>query len=274
MGEIRLGTSGYSFDDWKGTVYPQNIKDSEMFAYYIDHFRLNSVEINFTYYKMPAAKVFDFYARKSPDDFLFTAKLFSGITHDPWIGDSPVVIDKEQCARFLAGVQPLAELGKLGCLLAQFPPHMRPGEQAWNYLLSLREAFDGYPLVYEFRNKAWGSKHTVTALKQAGIGFCAVDEPQIGPLMPLVPAVTSDIAYLRLHGRNMNWFQNKTVRYDYLYSEQELIALLPTINSMVSKSSKMYIQFNNCHAGSALRNAKMMQYLLGLDQPPIQGVLF
>jgi uncharacterized protein YecE (DUF72 family) len=159
-------------------------------------------------------------------------------------------------------------------LLAQFPPHLRPGKAAWDYLFELRDAFEGHHLVYEFRNKEWVNDETILALKQAGIGYCAVDEPQIGPLMPLIPAVTSDIGYLRLHGRNKQWFKDKTVRYDYLYSHEELTEFLPTIDSMASQCSTMYIQFNNCHAGSALRNVKTLQDMLGLDEPPLQGVLF
>lgn len=274
MGEIRLGTSGYSFGDWKGVVYPANIKDSEMFDYYINQFRLNSVEINYTYYRMPSIKVFDTYSMKSPDGFDFTVKLFSGITHDPWTSSREVVIDKDLCVRFLDGIKPLAQSGKLGCLLAQFPPHMRPCKSAWDYLFTLQEEFKEHNLIYEFRHKEWVSDSTIKTLKQAEIGYCAVDEPQIKPLMPLVPAVTSDIAYLRLHGRNKDWFKNKTVRYDYLYSDEELNGFLPIISSMSSMSSKIYIQFNNCHAGSALRNVKMMQRLLGLDLDPVQGVLF
>ena len=274
MGEIRLGTSGYSFEHWKGTVYPSGIKNSEMFAYYIDQFRLNSVEINYTYYKMPSSNVFTSHVQRSPKDFQFTVKLFSGITHEPWMGSADGQLDHELCFEFLDGIRPLIESGKLGCLLAQFPPHMKPSDQAWAYLEGLYEAFSRYPLVYEFRNKRWISDDTFKALRQRGIGFCAVDEPHIDPLMPLVPEVTSSIAYLRLHGRSEKWFSDSALRYDYLYSEDELKSFLPTIHQMQSKSETLYIQFNNCHAGSAVRNVKMMQYLLDLDVPPLQGVLF
>jgi len=274
MGEIRLGTSGYKFEDWKGTVYPQNIRDSDMFAHYVNQFRLNSVELNYTYYVMPSRRVFESYACKCPKDFEFTVKLYGGIPHDPWLGNSPLSVNKELCARFLSAMEPWAETDKLGCILAQFPPHMRPSDMAWDFLFTLRNALSGYRLVYEFRHKDWISRHTISTLKQVGIGFCAVDAPLVGPLMPLVPAVTSDIAYLRLHGRNRLWFKDASVRYDYFYSPEELRALLPTIRSMAMRSGKIYIQFNNCHAGSALRNVKMMQYLLGLNLPPAQGVLF
>jgi uncharacterized protein YecE (DUF72 family) len=270
MNDIRLGTSGYSFDDW----YPSHVKGPQMFHYYVDQLRLRTVEINYTFYRMPSARVFDFYVNKSPDSFDFTVKLFGGITHDPCQNGIEPVVDKDLCARFIDGIRPLVESGKLGCILAQFPPHLSPGKSAWDYLLSLHDSLRDYKLVYEFRNKKWVSEKTISALKRVGVGYCAVDCPQVGPLMPLVPAVTSNIGYLRLHGRNKKWFADKSVRYDYLYSMDELKGFLPTIYSMASMCSTVYVQFNNCHAGSALRNVKMMQCLLGQDEPPLQGVLF
>lgn len=273
MGKIYLGTSGYSFDDWIGRVYPEGIKKSQMFAYYLNNFGMNSVEINYTYYKMPARKVFQHYAAITPEDFRFSVKLFSGITHEPWIGERSGKLDQAACSGFLEGIYPLVDVGRLGCLLAQFPPHLTPTENAWQYLYSLKEAFFDLPLVYEFRNKRWISQTTFAALRNAGIGFCAVDQPQIGPLMPLVPEVTSDTSYLRLHGRSANWFSDSKLRYDYLYSEEELRSFLPDIRQMQSQSKIMFIQFNNCHAGSAVRNAQMMKQLLDMDVPPTQGVL-
>lgn len=265
---IRIGTSGYSFQDWRGTVYPANIKNQDMFAYYVGHYRPNTVEINYTYYRQPVARTFESMIKKSPEDFMFTVKLFGGITHEA-MRPEPTI-----CNQFLQGIEPLIESKMLGCILAQFPPMFQPGKKAWDFLLSLPEALDGLPLVYEFRNKEWASEATNHALKKAGIGYCAVDGPQVGPLMPLVPAVTSDIGYLRLHGRNMNWFKDPAHRYDYLYSEDELKSFIPIINQMAAESTVLYVQFNNCHAGAALRNVKMLQFLMDLDLPPMQGELF
>ncbi|MFQ3549492.1 MAG: DUF72 domain-containing protein [Armatimonadota bacterium] len=274
MADIRLGTSGYSYDHWKGKVYPSTIKNSEMFLYYINQYRPNSVEINYTYYKQPSAKVFEYYVKNSPKDFDVVVKLFGGITHKSFKSIPPIKADKTVCTQFLEGIKPLAESGKLGCLLAQFPESLKPSSRTWGYLHSIQDEMGDLPLVYEFRNKEWISEKNLVSLKLSGIGFCVVDEPKLGELMPLYPAVTSDIAYLRLHGRNPNWYTNPDFRYDYLYSEEELSEFIPIIEKLSSESKVMYIFFNNCHAGSALRNVKMMQNILGMGMLPMQGILF
>ena len=272
MGKIRLGTSGYSFQSWKGSVYPSSIKDSRMFSHYVEQFRFNTLEVNYTYYRLPSARSMEKFAKKSPEGFDFTVKLFGGITHDPW--KSPCPVDNDLCGEFLEGIRPLAASGRLGCVLAQFPMNMRRNRDSLDYLRRLPEALGGVPLVYEFRNKEWISDETNKFLKNLGVGFCAVDEPQLRDLMPLVPEVTSDIAYIRLHGRSSLWFEDPSHRYDYLYSDVELNSFLPTIESMSKQSRTLYVAFNNCHAGSAVRNAKMMMSLLDIDLPPMQAELF
>lgn len=274
MGEIRLGTSGYSFPDWKGTVYPSGIKGTEMFSHYVNQFRFSTVEINYTYYRQPSAKSMEMLAVKSPADFDFTVKLFGGITHEPWKASTSPKPDPKLCAEYLEGLRPLLASGKLGCLLAEFPMNVRENPESWAYLLALRDSLENLPLVYEFRNRDWASKETLSRLREEGIGFCAVDEPHISQLMPLMPEVTSDIAYLRLHGRSKNWFGDLASRYDYLYTERELRDFLPAIGSMSEKSKVTYVMFNNCHMGSSVRNAKMLRELMGMDIPPLQGELF
>jgi len=262
MGMVRIGTSGYSFRSWKGTVYPPTIKESQMLSYYINEFKFNTVEINYTYYHQPSAKTMASLAQKTPEGFDFTVKLFGGITHEPFRSGIPEHVDTSLSAQFTEGIAPLKESGKLGCVLAQFPPGMPYTPKTWNYLLSLKESFHDVPLVFEFRNRAWASNETFERLREADIGFCAVDCPPLESLMPLIPEVTSKIAYLRLHGRNPNWFKEPFRRYDYVYTTEELEQLLGTIREMASRSDKMYIAFNNCHAGAALRNAKALQEMI------------
>lgn len=274
MGDIRVGTSGYSFQSWKGTVYPSRISDSQMFAYYVEQLRFKTLEVNYTYYRLPSAPSMEKFAKKSPAGFDFTVKLFGGITHEPFKSPHPARIDNGLCSEYLEGLRPLAESGKLGCVLAQFPMNVRRDKSTMDYLSRLPDALGGVPMVYEFRNKEWVSEEAVKYLKNIGVGFCAVDEPQLSSLMPLVPEVTSSIAYLRLHGRSPKWFSDPDLRYDYLYSSDELKSFIPAVESMSEKSGILYIAFNNCHAGSAVRNAKTMLSLLDMDTPPVQGELF
>ena len=91
------------------------------------------------------------------------------------------------------------------------------------YLERFKEEMSGVPLVYEFRNRMWMKEQTFQFLERNGIGFCIVDEPKLPKLMPYLPKATSEIGYFRLHGRNTNWFNvPMKVRYDYLYTEEEL----------------------------------------------------
>jgi uncharacterized protein YecE (DUF72 family) len=154
---------------------------------------------------------------------------------------------------------------KLGCVLIQFPSFFWPNKNNFNYIKQSRDHFDGVPLVIEFRNKAWVNEKTFPFLQENNLGFCVVDEPQLPRLMPFVPKATSNIGYVRLHGRNKNWFKSsREERYDYLYSEQELKELTGPIQDISENTVKTYVFFNNCHAGSAAKNGLMMERIMGI----------
>jgi len=102
-------------------------------------------------------------------------------------------------------------------------------------------------------------------LKENGLASCAVDEPKLPRLMPFVNEVTSSLGYLRFHGRNPNWLNAPVAaRYDYLYTNEELEEFVPEARTMNSRAGKMFVFFNNCHAGSAVKNAGMFRKMLGL----------
>jgi uncharacterized protein YecE (DUF72 family) len=152
---------------------------------------------------------------------------------------------------------------KLTCVLAQFPFGFFPNRENIGYLERFRDEMADFPLVFEFRNRTWMKEQTFQFLEKHGVGFCIVDEPKLPKLMPYLPKVTSKIGYFRFHGRNPNWFNVPlNVRYDYLYNERELKEFIPDIKDTSQKTAKTLIFFNNCHAGSAAKNAAQMAKLL------------
>jgi len=267
---IKIGTSGFSFKDWLGTIYPEKLSSKEMLTYYEQQLRFDCVEINSTYYTLISDKSFLSTANKTSKNFEFVVKGYKGITHDPFdnrLKEQKVSIKtaKENTEKFIYSIQPLKEKNKLASVLLQFPVFFYPSNESNDYLLQCKEWFKDIPLVIEFRNNAWAKKETFEFLKKNKLGYCAVDEPKLQRLMPFINEVTSDIGYIRFHGRNPNWFNvSAGERYNYLYSETELKSFIPEINKMDNKAKKTYIFFNNCHAGSAIKNAIMLKKMLGI----------
>jgi len=263
---LRLGTSGFSFKDWIGPVYPPGIKPPEMLKYYEKDLGFDTLEVNFTYYSLPSVRSFEGMARKTSKNFEFVVKANRGMTHDMINTDTWTLEDNSQVfEKFNLSLTPLKESGKLGCVLAQFPPFFYPKKETMDYMLTFKERMGEVPVVVEFRNKAWLKESVFQFLQKNDLGYCIVDEPQLPGLMPYQSRATTDIGYFRFHGRNRNWFNVPAAeRYNYLYSEEELRRFVPDIKRIAKETSKAYIFFNNCHAGKAAKNAEMMKKLLGL----------
>ncbi len=253
---LYIGTSGFSYQDWIGPFYPENIKKEDMLSLYARQF--NTVEINSSYYRIPPAAVFYRLQRKVPNDFKFAVKANQEITHTR--GDNQTVFQE-----FRSSLQPLLDSGKLGCILAQFPYSFYNNQGNRDYLCSLTDKMDGLPLVVEFRNAYWIKEEVFDLLRKNKIGFCAVDQPPLKGLVPPVAETTSDLGYIRFHGRNKEkWWQHEQAyqRYDYLYTEQELKEWVPKIKQVVAQTKDQYIFMNNHYKGKATKNALMMTKLL------------
>jgi uncharacterized protein YecE (DUF72 family) len=261
---IKIGTSGFSFPDWKGTVYPVGIQERDMLSFYEKELGFNVLEINFTYYTLPSQKSLAAMSQKTSNSFEFVVKSFKGMTHEIWDKETGTRIENQEVfKKFKYSLVPLIEEKKLACVLAQFPYGFFPNQENLDYLEKFKEEMEDIPLVVEFRNKIWLKEQTFQFLEKNRIGFCVVDEPKLSQLMPYQPRATSAIGYFRFHGRNINWFNVPTsVRYDYLYSEKELKEFIPDIKDISKKTGKTFIFFNNCHAGSAAKNAAQMAKLL------------
>lgn len=261
-GRIYVGTAGFSYSDWKGVFYPESLSPRQFLEYYSGRFPC--VEIDFTYYRQPSPKTMGSMASRVGPDFRFTVKAHRTITHEI---PSPSELEKE-IATFVEGITPMAEAGVLGCVLYQFPWSFRYSRENLAYVSSLGSLITLAPAVVEFRNASWARDDVYRALRDSGTGFCCVDEPSLPSLFPKVAVVTSNLAYVRFHGRNAaKWFNHKEAweRYDYLYSDEEMMPWVSRIRNMEEKADEVYVMYNNCHRGQAALNALRMQELLGLE---------
>jgi len=250
-----FGTSGFSYDDWKGNFYPEGIKKNEMLSFYDSMFK--TVEINVTYYTIPSADAFAKMAGKTKDEFEFVVKVNQETTHRRRENKSSV-------NSLIEALKPLSEQKKLGGLLAQFPYSFPNTEQNRKYLLNTKEFVRDIPLFIEFRNASWNKTAIKEFLKVNDIGYVNVDEPNLKGLLPQQDWLTSDIGYIRFHGRNeKKWWDGKgSERYEYEYNTDQLKEWLVRISDVLKKSYKSYIFFNNHPKGNAPANAQSLQNLV------------
>ncbi|NLV41946.1 MAG: DUF72 domain-containing protein [Candidatus Hydrogenedentes bacterium] len=268
---IRVGPAGWAYDDWRGIVYPEDMPRTRPPLSLLSEW-FDTVEINVTFYRLMDPHQ----TRRWPElvaanpRFAFCAKLWRGFTHDPEFDAFP-----EAAARFLEGLRPLRDAGRLGMLLAQFPWSFRRTEENRVRLARLADAFEGLPLAVEVRHDSWDRAAFYTGLEARGVTLCAVDQPPLrGCLLPS-DRVTARAGYIRLHGRNAeHWFRqtsDRDDRYNYLYAGGELAEWVTRARSMAKKVNDLFIVTNNHYRGQAVVNALELQHALDtlhVDPPP------
>jgi uncharacterized protein YecE (DUF72 family) len=292
MDDVRIGTSGWSYPSgpgtWNGIFYPtgRTIKGRKFdeLAYYAEHF--DTVEVNASFYRLPDPEVTRRWAQRTPSHFDFAIKLFQQFTHpamyhkSPTAGAAPSVdaaavpaVSLGDIDAFKAGVDPVAQAGKLGVLLAQFPPSFRDSADTRAYLVWLLQAFKGYPVAVELRHRSWSDRvsETLSLLNELGAAWAQIDEPKFrfSIRQNLLPNLRG-LYYLRLHGRNAEkWWahDHPDERYNYLYSPQEIASFSETVASVRRLVQKIYVFMNNHFAAKAVANAATLRHQLGQPVP-------
>jgi len=253
---VLIGTSGFSYKDWVGPVYPQGLPKQEWLSFYASEFE--TCELNFSYYRIPNASTLDKMAAKVPEGFQFAVKAYKGITHER---EEP----EPHMAQFTQALAPLIDAGKFACVLAQFPHSFHANPVNRDYLKRVRGGFGDLPVVVEFRSRDWIEDRTFDELRALNFGFCCVDQPQFKSLVPPVAVVTGPVAYVRFHGRNYaKWWRHAEAweRYDYSYSDDELMEWVPKIRRLDAESPLTLVYMNNHWQGQAVGTARQLKLLL------------
>ncbi|MGW1956061.1 DUF72 domain-containing protein [Streptomyces sp. NPDC001920] len=280
MGEILVGTCSWTDralvnSGW----YPAGRRDAEgRLRHYAERFAV--VEVDASYYALPGERNSRLWVERTPDGFVFDVKAFSLLTGHPTRSAvmpdglppnarDPGVLDAVW-ARFAAGIAPLRQAGRLGCVLFQFPPWFRPGPEAEAFLAATARRTRGWPLAVEFRHPAWWregqERDTCALLTRYGMATVAVDMNRTLPssIPPVTPVTSSRLSVVRFHGRSAAWGTgSKEERFRHTYGGDELAEWLPRLRVLADRVERLHVLFNNCCGDAAVRAAETMAALLG-----------
>jgi len=247
--DLKLGCSGWSYDEWVGPLYPDKMRK---FSYYNRLFR--AAEIDSTFYSYPTPGMILGLARSSATDYTFTAKFPQLITHEAQLEPSAQLNDDTN--RFLELMRPLGRARKIGALLLQLPPSF-----AYERLGDLASFLEGLPSDFryavEFRHPSWLKEETWSLLRKHNVAYTIVDEP----LLPPDVQITADFAYVRWHGHGTApWF-------NFRYKDEQLQEWVPKINEIGRQTKETYGFFNNHFHGYAPENCLRIMEMLGVATP-------
>jgi uncharacterized protein YecE (DUF72 family) len=239
VSRVWIGTSGYNYPEWRGSFYPEKMKPADMLKFYGREF--DSVEINYTFYRMPNAKTIEGWAGDTPEDFRFVLKAPKRITHEKRLkdfGDTLAVF-----VRLSSGLE-----GRLGPLLFQLPPNLKkdlPRLEAF-----LDEIPDAARAAFEFRHESWFDDDVLAALRTRGAALCIADSEKISA--PVVQ--TAAFSYFRLR--------------DEGYQDADIATWADRVRD-ASKAGEVYVFFKHEESGKGPAFAKQMRALLdaGLTDP-------
>ena len=300
-GKTLVGTASWTDASLikSGQFYPPNVTTAEeRLQFYASQFPV--VEVDSSYYALPAEHNAALWAERTPKSFTFDVKAFALFTQHPtsmkslppdlrerlpvevraksriYDRDLPDEVREELWARFAAALLPLDSAGKLGVVLFQFPPWFLPGADSRRYIESLKTRMPQYKPAVEFRSPYWfredGIDKTLGFLSDLELPFVCVDEPQgTRASVPPVVAATAPIALVRFHGRNKEAWAKRNVsvaeKYNYLYSAEELAEWAPKIERLAQEAREVHVLMNNCHEDKAVHNARQLAMMLG-QLPP------
>jgi len=236
---VRIGTSGWVYPHWRGAFYPPGLPQSRWFSYYAS--RLDTVEVNNTFYRLPEEATFREWAAQAPPGFVYALKASRYMTHLKKLRDAA-----EPLQHFLGRARLLGR--HLGPILYQLPPNWHQDLERLEDFLQL---LPGDVLhAFEFRHPSWYSPEALSLLDRYGAGLCIMDLP--GFASPL--AATGRLAYIRFHGPQR--------AYEGSYSESELATWAGHVQALLAGGRPVYVYFNNDAHGYAVQNALRLREML------------
>ena len=290
MTPIRIGTCSWADEALAKHWYPAGTPPKERLPYYAERF--STVEVDSTYYRVPTESMVRGWADRTPDGFVMHVKAFGLMTRHPVkleqvppeLRDGLPVDDRGRVDRpsrearaavfraFLEALEPLRDARKLGGILFQLPPYVVWKPSSLDYLDWAHEQLGDDRMLVEPRHRSWYAEEVrgelLRWLEERGLTWVVVDAPKTDAanVPATLVAVTSPLAYVRLHGRNAGTWNvrggSAAERFDYLYGEDELRELTPALRRLSEEAEEAYALFNNNNQTNGVAQAPAGAFLL------------
>jgi uncharacterized protein YecE (DUF72 family) len=294
MGEIKVGTSSWADQTLlRSGWYPRSVATpAGRLGFYAERFGL--VEVDTSYYAVPAPETTAGWVAATPPGFTFDVKAFSLFTGHPtpvsalprdlrpaggpsrvrW-RDLPAGAYDELWGRFRAALEPIAAADRLGAVLLQFPPWLARSAAAERRIVATAERLWPWRVSVELRHSSWFTDDavldTLALLREHDLSHVCVDMPQgFVSSVPPIPVATADPAVVRFHGHSTAWESgDKQDRFRYAYGEEELRRWSELLRELADASAELHVLFNNCCAGQAQRDAARLAEMLAEAGAPV-----
>jgi uncharacterized protein YecE (DUF72 family) len=299
---VRIGTASWTDPTMTapGVFYPPDAKTAEdRLVYYADQFPI--VEVDATYYALPARRQAELWLERTPPDFTFDIKAHALMTGQPsevnrlpkdlreelpaevldkkrvYARDLPTPIEDAIWSRFVDGIEPLRSSGKLGAIFLQYPRWFFPSNESRDEIVKARDRLGDTPFAVELRHASWFNEknvdRTLRFLEKYEIPFVMVDAPPgtRSSIPPMTVVTSPKLAVVRFHGRRTETWEKSGIpvveRFRYLYDEAELGEWVPRIRDAAAQVPEMHILMNNCYANYGTTNAREIADLLASEVP-------
>jgi uncharacterized protein YecE (DUF72 family) len=299
---IRIGTASWTDPTMTapGVFYPPDAGTAEdRLVYYANQFPI--VEVDATYYALPARRTAELWLERTPPDFTFDVKAHALMTGQPsevkrlpkdlrealpaellerkrvYARDLPREIEHEIWARFVDALEPLRSSGKLGALFLQYPRWFFPTSESREEILRARERIGDLPFAVELRHASWfndkNRERTIGFFNEHDIPFVMVDAPPgtKSSVPPITLVSSPKLAVVRFHGRRTETWERSGIpvveRFRYLYAPEELGEWVPRIREAADRAPEVHVLMNNCYANYGTTNAREIADLLAADLP-------
>lgn len=242
MAEVFIGTSGWVYDSWRGFFYPDDLPMKDELTFFADEF--STVEINYTFYKLPEPASYINWFKQVPDDFLFAVKASRFLTHMKKLTDA-----EDPWDRIVDRARKLKD--KCGPILLQFPENWKKNKERLVDFFQVVEQKSGpkHRLVFELRNESWASGDIYKLLEEHGAAWCIADTYKFKRF----DVATAPFVYIRYHAMRAS-------NPNYTFSRLEKEA--KKIKQFQDNGYDVYVYFNNDTNGYAINNARTLKQLL------------